>query len=124
VDKHKVLQILINLIRNAKQAMNGAHDPKRLVVRVKLDGARVQISVSDTGVGIAAELLASIFAFGFTTRNEGHGFGLHSSALAATEMGGSLTARSDGEGRGATFTLSLPVEKSARTKLLALTGSL
>ena len=83
---------------------------KRLTLRIAALGAeRVRISVIDTGVGIPPENLARIFAFGFTTRSEGHGFGLHSSALAATEMGATLTAESAGPGTGAAFTLDLRV---------------
>jgi two-component system NtrC family sensor kinase len=66
-------------------------------------------------VGIAPENLTRIFSHGFTTRTDGHGFGLHSAALAAQQMGGRLTAQSDGPGRGATFTLELPVAAPATT---------
>jgi two-component system NtrC family sensor kinase len=59
-------------------------------------------------VGIAAENLKRIFAHGFTTRKNGHGFGLHSGALAAKELGGSLRAQSVGPGQGASFVLELP----------------
>ena len=59
-------------------------------------------------MGIAPENLTRIFSHGFTTRREGHGFGLHSGALAAREMDGRLVASSDGPGKGATFTLELP----------------
>jgi C4-dicarboxylate-specific signal transduction histidine kinase len=110
VQRQKVLQILVNLIRNGKEAINESGRPdKRLVlgVRVSAEG-RVQIDVTDNGVGIAAENLTRVFAFGYTTKKAGHGFGLHSSALAAKEMGGSLEARSDGPGQGATFILELP----------------
>jgi signal transduction histidine kinase len=69
----------------------------------------VQISVRDNGIGISAENLTRIFEHGFTTREGGHGFGLHSSALAASEMGGSLRVFSDGTGCGATFTIELPL---------------
>lgn len=122
VDKHQVLQILINLIRNAKEAMNFPEvQQKRLTLRIRSESERVRIEIADTGIGIAEENLARIFSFGFTTREEGHGFGLHSSALAAREMGGSLTAASDGPGRGATFSLELPVQKPTRAKPTALT---
>jgi signal transduction histidine kinase len=67
------------------------------------------MTVSDNGVGIASENLTRIFNHGFTTRKDGHGFGLHSGALAAREMGGALWAQSDGPGKGATFTLELPL---------------
>ena len=112
VDKHKVLQILVNLIRNAKHACDeGQPDNKRITLRVGLNGDnRVRISVMDNGVGIPRENLPQIFAHGFTTRKDGHGFGLHSGALAAKELGGTLLVQSEGPGRGAVFTLELPLQ--------------
>jgi PAS domain S-box-containing protein len=110
VDKHKVLQILVNLIRNAKYALDErGHDDKQMVLRVKSDERTVNISVIDNGVGIPAENLTRIFGHGFTTRKDGHGFGLHSGALAAKQLGGSLTCQSDGPNCGAIFTLELPL---------------
>jgi PAS domain S-box-containing protein len=111
VDKHKVLQILVNVIRNAKYACSEAKGggERRVTVRVRASSSAVVIAVIDTGVGIARENLDRIFSYGFTTRAEGHGFGLHSSALAARELGGSLRAESPGPGMGATFTLTLPL---------------
>ena len=114
LDRHKLLQILTNLLSNARHAVN-AHDvpEKRITVRIlKRDDAWVAVEIEDNGCGIAAENLSKIFSFGFTTKTDGHGFGLHGSACAAGEMGGSLTARSDGPGRGATFTLLLPLSRS------------
>jgi signal transduction histidine kinase len=109
LEKHHVLQILVNLIRNAKYACDeSGRDDKRLKVQVSQTGDRVRIAVVDNGVGISAENRSRIFNHGFTTRKGGHGFGLHSGALAAKEMGGSLTVHSDGIGQGATFTLELP----------------
>jgi C4-dicarboxylate-specific signal transduction histidine kinase len=110
VEKHKLLQILVNLIQNAKHALvEGGPPDKRLILRVGLaNGGLMRISVIDNGMGIAPENLTRIFAHGFTTRKDGHGFGLHSGALAAREMGGSLTAHSDGPGKGATFVLEFP----------------
>ena len=111
VDKHKVLQILVNLIRNAKYALDDrGHSDKRLTLRISPNGdSRVRIAVIDNGIGIPAEYLTRIFEHGFTTRKEGHGFGLHNGALAAKDLGGSLTAQSDGSGKGATFILELPL---------------
>jgi PAS domain S-box-containing protein len=108
-EKHKILQILVNLLRNAKHACqdSGCTDP-RLTVRVANGDGRVRISVMDNGIGIPPENLTRIFNHGFTTREDGHGMGLHGSALAAKEMGGSLTVHSDGPGQGAVFTLELP----------------
>lgn len=110
VDRHKVLQILINLLRNAKHAMDEHNaDHKRLVVSLSMaTPAMVRITIADNGVGIPPENLNKIFNHGFTTKKNGHGFGLHSGGNAAKEMGGSLTAHSDGSGRGAAFTLELP----------------
>ncbi|MDZ4405417.1 ATP-binding protein [Prosthecobacter sp.] len=109
-DRHKVLQILVNLLSNAKYAVDHNTGDKRLVVRVTLvEADHVEIAVIDNGTGIAAENLTQIFGHGFTTKDEGHGFGLHSGALAARELGGALTASSDGPGQGAVFTLRLPI---------------
>ncbi|QQZ40048.1 GHKL domain-containing protein [Pseudomonas sp. SK3(2021)] len=110
-DKHRLLLILINLISNAKYAMSDLSNQERnmtLGVAV-VDGEALQISVRDEGEGIAPENMTRIFAHGFTTRKEGHGFGLHSCALAAIEMNGHLTAHSDGPGKGALFVLQIPL---------------
>jgi PAS domain S-box-containing protein len=112
VEKHKVVQILINLVRNARQACEAREDAGRVTVRVERDGPRARFSVSDDGVGIAPEILARVFEHGFTTRKEGHGFGLHGAALMAAELGGALHVASEGPGRGATFTLDLPLAPS------------
>jgi PAS domain S-box-containing protein len=115
LDRHKVLQILINLISNAKYAMDAQPtNEKRLVIRIEPSPDRVKIVVRDSGMGIAPEILDKIFNHGFTTKQDGHGFGLHSCANAAKEMGGRLSAASAGPGQGATFTLELPTEKNIR----------
>lgn len=110
-DKHRMLLILINLISNAKYAMSNLDDvPRTLTLSARvLDGQTLSISVKDEGEGIPAENLTRIFSHGFTTRKDGHGFGLHSCALAAMEMGGQLNVHSDGPGLGATFTLDIPL---------------
>jgi len=112
VEKHKVLQILINVLRNAKYACDeSGRSDKKITVRITGREGWVSISVVDNGIGIPPENLTLIFNHGFTTRKEGHGFGVHSGANAAREMGGSLSAGSEGTGRGATFTLELPVQR-------------
>ncbi len=112
VDKHKVLQILVNVIRNAKYACDESRKAeKRVTVRVRAENGTMLIAVVDTGVGIPAENLERIFSHGFTTRKDGHGFGLHSCALAAKDLGGSLQGESAGPGEGAIFTLTLPLTK-------------
>ncbi len=109
VDKHKVLQILVNLLRNAKYACDESGRTDKLVtLRIESAVNGVRISVVDNGVGILAENMGRLFTHGFTTRQSGHGFGLHSGALAAQELGGSLHAMSDGPGCGAAFILELP----------------
>lgn len=111
-EKHKVLQILVNLIRNAKYACDDSgRDDKQVTLRITNGDGRIKISVIDNGVGIPPENLTRIFNHGFTTKKDGHGFGLHSGALAAKELGGALMAFSEGTGRGATFTLELPVNR-------------
>jgi PAS domain S-box-containing protein len=109
VDKHKVLQILVNLVRNAKYACDDSGRPDKLItLRIEAMPVGVRISVIDNGIGVAPENLGKLFQHGFTTRATGHGFGLHSGALAAHELGGSLRAESAGPGRGAAFILEIP----------------
>jgi C4-dicarboxylate-specific signal transduction histidine kinase len=108
IEKNKVLQILVNLVRNAEQAFVTADQKgKALTLRVTRKQDRVRVAISDNGVGIPPENLEQIFTYGFTTKKDGHGFGLCSCAVAAREMGGSLTVHSDGPGQGATFTLEI-----------------
>ena len=110
VDKHRVVQILVNLIRNAKYACeDSGRSDKRITIQVTRCALGVAIAVVDNGVGIPTENMTRIFSHGFTTRVGGHGFGLHSAALAAQELKGSLRVASDGPGRGATFRLELPI---------------
>ena len=113
-DRHKVLQILVNLIHNAKYALDDADRPDRRITVTIEPGAEnhVRVIVADNGVGIPKENLLRVFSRGFTTRRNGHGFGLHSGAIAAKELGGTLSAASDGPGRGATFVLELPLTSS------------
>ncbi|WNG39856.1 AAA family ATPase [Archangium violaceum] len=110
VDKHKVLQILINLISNAKHALDEVPEGKRnMRVRLTAEGNMARIQVVDDGVGIEPGMKNKLFAHGFTTRKDGHGFGLHASALAAQLLKGSLTLESEGPGKGAVATLALPL---------------
>jgi len=118
-EKHKVLQILINLIRNAQYACDQSGQAGKLMtMRVVQAGERIRISVSDNGMGIPAENLTRIFNHGFTTRKDGHGFGLHGGALTAKELGGVLSVHSDGPGRGAVFTLELPATSPSTSPTL------
>jgi len=118
-DRHRVLQILVTLVRNAIDAVRerasrrGGVEYPEWGVRINLrreESDSAVIEVRDEGVGISAENMERIFSFGFTTKKQGHGFGLHNAALVAGELGGSLAASSEGPGFGATFTLTLPME--------------
>jgi signal transduction histidine kinase len=112
VQKQKLLQVLVNLVQNARDSLveSGRPDPRLTLSIYQTDCDFVRIDIVDNGVGIARENLTRIFSHGFTTKKGGHGFGLHSCANAAKEMGGRLTARSDGVGCGASFTLELPLK--------------
>jgi signal transduction histidine kinase len=119
LDKHKVMQILINFLSNAKYACDAGEKREKMVaVRLKLVGQdRVRMEVADNGIGIAPENITRIFSQGFTTRKGGHGFGLHSGALAAKDLSGTISAESPGVGHGATFILEIPiVSPSSRVK--------
>jgi len=110
VDKHKLIQILVNLISNAKYAvMNSENDDKIIIVRIKKSGDNVIYSIEDDGVGIEEKDLKRIFEFGFKKRVGGHGYGLHHSALMAKELGGEISVASGGKGEGAIFELTIPV---------------
>jgi PAS domain S-box-containing protein len=113
LEKHKVMQVMVNLISNAKDALiaNGCIE-RRLVLGTACADGRIFVRVNDNGIGISPENMDRIFAHGFTTKKDGHGFGLHSAALTAKEMGGSLQVESKGHGQGATFTLTLPLSRA------------
>lgn len=113
VDRHKVLQILVNLLKNSKSAMD-LQQPKQQKVTIRVGMApdgHVKFAISDNGIGISPENQRKLFRHGFTTKKDGHGFGLHSAANAAKEMGGRVSAFSAGTGTGASFTLELPPAK-------------
>ena len=110
-EKHKILQILINLIQNSVQALETSeNDSKKISLIIGADDESIRFEVRDNGPGISKENLKKLFQHGFTTRKEGHGFGLHSCANFAQEMNGSLAAFSEGEGKGASFILQLPID--------------
>ncbi len=114
LDKTKLVHVLVNLIKNAKEAMHETPtERRRLHVSTRLEGEYACLEVTDTGHGISAENLAQMFTRGFTTKKDGHGFGLHSSSIYMKEMGGELFARSAGVDQGATFELRLPLSALA-----------
>ena len=120
VDRHKVLQILVNLLSNAKQAVTASSsDESWIQITSSVEADMLSIEVTDSGIGITKENLEKVFSHGFTTRKEGHGFGLHHSIISAEELGGKLTARSDGPGTGATFALIVEVQTESESALVS-----
>jgi C4-dicarboxylate-specific signal transduction histidine kinase len=118
LDRHKLIQILGNLLSNARHALkNRSGGPRQLTLRVRRHGSdSVTVEVQDTGVGIRSDVLHRLFEFGFTTKKDGHGFGLHTSAILAKELAGELLAFSDGAGCGARFVLRLPIDAAELRK--------
>jgi PAS domain S-box-containing protein len=120
LDRSKLLQILVNLLRNAKESILSCNknDNNKITIQLKKrdDKQLVDIIISDTGMGIEKANLTKIFSVGFTTKKEGHGYGLHSSSLTAIELGGNLTVQSEGISKGATFFLELPLSAHRKTK--------
>lgn len=110
IDTNKFLQILVNLLKNAKDSLGDSQQlAKKIKININHNDTRFFVHISDNGVGIEEDKVIKIFSYGFTTKKEGHGFGLHASALAAKELGGTLTVKSDGINKGATFTLDMPL---------------
>ena len=121
-DRRKVLQILINFISNAKHALlNAPEDRRRLVIATRVDeDGMLALDFIDNGKGIAEENMPRLFEHGFSTKSGGHGFGLHSAALAADQLGGRIDVASDGEGQGARFSLCLPINKKGAAETRGL----
>jgi signal transduction histidine kinase len=120
-DRYKLLQVIINFVTNACDSMaaSGSRD-RRMAVRARLVEGELEISVEDSGVGISPDMMERIWEFGFTTKAHGHGFGLHSSAVAAQQLGGTVTAESDGAGNGARFAVSIPVRTEVSRRALSV----
>jgi len=113
LDRHRLLSVLVNLLANARDAIVAQREHGKAAGTIRIDarveGQRLRVKIGDDGEGIPSEALTRIFGQGFSTRRQGRGFGLHSCALTAAEFGGTLAAHSAGPGRGAEFTLDLPV---------------
>ena len=123
-DKHKLLEILINLLKNAQQSIDGfasEHRHIHLAIRRSPDRRQAEVSIADSGGGIAPDSQPKLFTHGFTTRPDGHGFGLHSCANAIKSLGGSIRLESPGLGQGATATLTLPAT-SPKENVASKTG--
>lgn len=110
LNKHKVLQILINFCSNALESLNAQQPPRQVTLRSGLESQFLFLEVADNGRGFSGEEHTRLFTHGYTTKPQGHGFGLHNSALAAQELGGKTTAQSPGLGEGAIFRLELPIQ--------------
>jgi C4-dicarboxylate-specific signal transduction histidine kinase len=111
LDRHKLIQILGNVLSNSRHALRDQTQGQRiLTVRIRaITAGSFAIDVEDSGIGIETAVLQRLFEFGFTTKKDGHGFGLHASANLAKELGGELSGHSNGPGRGARFTLRVPL---------------
>ncbi|PYN34303.1 MAG: hypothetical protein DME01_15960 [Candidatus Rokuibacteriota bacterium] len=112
-DDHQLKQVVVNLVTNARQALQDASPPHRLSLRTRHDAEsrRVRVEVADSGPGIPSEIRARIFDPFFTTKPEGEGTGL-GLALArgiVESHGGSIGVES-APGEGAQFVIELPVE--------------
>lgn len=112
-DKVKILQILVNILHNAKDSLiESENAEKKINIKCSMnENNHLVIQIADNGIGISSENLKNIFLFGFTTKKTGHGFGMHASALSAREMNGSIRALSEGLGKGAEFVLEIPSQK-------------
>lgn len=111
VDKPKLLQILVNLIKNAKESLDMSQNQNKVIslsISENSENNSLVLTVEDNGVGIEFDNLTRIFSMGFTTKAKGHGFGLHSCANASKQLGGSLHVQSEGLNKGARFVLELP----------------
>ena len=119
-DRYKLLQIIVNFIANAHDAVieNSSTEP-RIAIRVRTVLDRLEVAVEDSGIGIAPQLLARVWEFGFTTKTHGHGFGLHSAAVAAQQLGGTISAESGGVGQGARFSVTIPINSPAQADRVA-----
>jgi len=117
IDRIKVLQILVNLVKNAIESLTESIIQEKIItIQIKADNPDyVVIEIIDNGVGIDEDNLDKIFQFGFTTKIQGHGIGLHGSCNSAQELGGKLSVHSNGVNKGATLTLLLPYETAETT---------
>jgi len=123
-DRHKVLQILANLVSNACYAVSSLNETRTIQLRVSASDGQVALEVEDNGIGSAQENLQKVFTFGYTTKgSQGHEFGLHSCVLAAKEMNGVLSAHSDSPNQGARFRLILPINSEGATDQAATVGT-
>lgn len=109
IDQVKVIQILINIVKNSIESLIESQPPNKIIqIKITDEKTHFAIIISDNGIGISTSALKKLFTVQFTTKKQGHGFGLHASAIAAEELGGKIYAMSDGTNQGATITLKIP----------------
>ena len=110
IDKHKYLQIIINLLSNAKFSLiESAKENKKIVISIRVENDQLFIEVKDNGLGICKEDINKLFEFGFTKRKGGHGNGLHNCSIVANTLKGRISVYSDGLGKGARFVFVSPL---------------
>jgi signal transduction histidine kinase len=115
LDPAQIQQVLLNLFSNAADAMRGNEvKERRIAVHTRLRPAtrEVELAVEDTGPGIPATALTRLFEPSFTTKPEGHGFGLSTCYRIIQNHGGRIAAENMGRA-GARFTVVLPTENGA-----------
>jgi tetratricopeptide (TPR) repeat protein len=111
IEKGKLIQVFVNLLKNAKESLETKNEKNRIItINISEDKQYQTVEITDNGTGIPKKNLTKIFSYGFSTKKEGKGFGLHTSALAMTEIKGKLILKSDGIGKGAKFIVKVPVE--------------
>ncbi len=111
-NKSKVIHVFINLIKNAAEAMELTPVERRAInIEAKNNGNEIIIAVSDKGVGLSAQQMKEIFNHGYTTKEKGNGFGLHSCAITMMESNGKISVASEGAGKGSTFELTFSKEE-------------
>ena len=110
IEKGKLIQVFVNLLKNAKESLEAKDEKNRIItINILEDKQQQTVEITDNGTGISKENLTKMFSYGFSTKKEGKGFGLHTSALAMTELKGKLIAQSDGKGKGAKFIVKVTI---------------
>jgi signal transduction histidine kinase len=116
IEKTKLIQIIVNLIKNGYEAMDQVPPADRVLVlsirREQKPADNLILSVKDNGIGFTPDAQQKLFKFGYSTKSKGSGFGLHSCANYLIARNGSISAHSEGLNKGAEFEVRLAVEES------------
>jgi len=106
IEKGKLMQVFVNILKNAEESLIMKEENNKIIkINISEDKESQKIEIIDNGVGIKEEDLTRIFLYGYSTKKNSKGFGLHTSALTVAEFNGKIFANSDGEGKGAKFTV-------------------